>query len=79
MSSSLFGLSTLIWSKWPNTIVFENILQSIIVSEICRDLLDKTRFRLVIMFFVSTMDDLEILYERKHYVYNDTGLGPTKD
>ena len=27
---------------------------------------DKTRFRLVSMFLVCMMDDLEILYERKH-------------
>ena len=38
---------------------------------------DRTRFPLISMFLVGAMDDVEILYERKHKVDNDTGFGPT--
>ena len=31
------------------------------------------------MFFISTMDDLEIMYERKHSIDNGIDLGPAKD
>ena len=31
------------------------------------------------MFLVSTIDDLEILYQRRHSTDNDTGLEPAKD
>ena len=41
--------------------------------------IEKTQFRLVSMFLISVMDDLYILYERKHYVDNDTSLGLAKD
>ena len=41
--------------------------------------IDKTRFRLVSMFFVSAMDDVEILFTRNKQGNEDTGVGSTKE
>ena len=62
-----------------NTIFVKHLLivNNLIITAIMK--FDKTRFCLVNMFLVSTIDDLEILYQRRHSADNDTGLEPAKD
>ena len=40
---------------------------------------DKTRFRLVSMFLISTMDDVEILFTRNKQYNEDTDVGSTRE
>ena len=41
--------------------------------------IDKTRFRLITMFLISTIGRCVFLFKRKHQVDDDTSLGPAKD
>ena len=73
--------ATFILGRWiaENHIVVQEMLYGFKTRKIKFGLMaDKTRFHLISMFLVSTMDDVEILFTRNKQYNEDTDVGSTR-
>ena len=74
--------ATFILGRWivENHIVVQEMLYGFKTRKIKFGLMaDKTRFHLISMFLVSTMDDVEILFTRNKQYNEDTDVGSTRE
>ena len=74
--------ATFILGRWiaENHIVVQEMLYGFKTRKIKFGLMaDKTRFHLISMFLVSTMDDVEILFTRNKQYTEDTDVGSTRE